>query len=117
MFEKFISMVRPGYSWTHEMASIQIFQKIVDDNIEQFQKYQLDEKDITFIKVTSSFIILVSKTIIVRRSSTAPWMVPLFPLTSPGHTRAVTHHRPSFSKLWPTRVVPLMSTRLAIKMK
>ena len=34
------------------MATIQIFQKIVDDNIEQFQKYQLDEKDITFIKVT-----------------------------------------------------------------
>ena len=58
MFEKFISMVRPGYSWTHEMASIQIFQKIVDDNIEQFQKYKLDEKDITFIKVTSSFITL-----------------------------------------------------------
>ena len=54
------------------MASIQIFQKIVDDNIQQFQKYQLDEKDILFIKVTSPGITLVSKTIVVRRSSTAP---------------------------------------------
>ena len=52
MFEKFISVVRPGYYWTHEMASIQILQRIVDDNIQQFQKYRLDEKDITFIKVT-----------------------------------------------------------------
>ena len=97
------------------MASIQIFQKIVDDNIHQFQKYQLDEKDILCIKVTSLGITLVSKTIVIRRSSTAPWMVPLFPLTSPGHTRAATHHGPSCSRLSPTRVVPLMLTRFDIK--
>ena len=97
------------------MASIQIFQMIVEDNIHQFQKYQLDEKDILFIKVTSLGITLVSKTIVIRRSSTAPWMVPLFPLTSPGQTRAATHHRPSCSRLSPTRVVPLMLTRFDIK--
>ena len=45
----------------------------------------------------------------------APWMVPLFPLTSPGQTRAATHHRPSCSRLSPTRVVPLMLTRFDIK--
>ena len=67
------------------------------------------------IKVTSPGITLVSKTIVIRRSSTAPWMVPLFPLTSPCHTRAATHHRLSCSRLSPTRVVPLMLTRFDIK--
>ena len=61
MFEKFISMVRPGYSWTHEMTSIQIFQKIVDDNIHQFQKYQLDEKDILCIKVIHLALLLFQR--------------------------------------------------------
>ena len=51
MFEKFIHMVRPGSSWTHEMASIQIFQRIYEEHKGVFQKYGLDEQDITFIKV------------------------------------------------------------------
>ena len=51
MFEKFIHMVRPGSSWTHEMASIQIFQQIYEKHKGVFQKYGLDEQDITFIKV------------------------------------------------------------------
>merc|ERR1719320_1110901 len=50
MFEKFIHMVRPGSSWTHEMASIQIFQRIYEEHKSVFQKYGLDEQDITFIK-------------------------------------------------------------------
>jgi len=50
MFEKFISVVRPGSPWTHETASIEIFQRIVDEQSDMFIKYGLNEQDITFIK-------------------------------------------------------------------
>jgi len=50
MFEKFISVVRPGSPWTHETASIEIFQRIVDEQSDMFRKYGLNEQDITFIK-------------------------------------------------------------------
>ena len=53
MFEKFISVVRPGSPWTHETASIEIFQRIVDEQSDMFRKYGLNEQDITFIKVPS----------------------------------------------------------------
>ena len=56
MFEKFIRVVRPECPWTHEEASILILQKIVDEQKDMFQKYGLNEQDITFIKVGSTFI-------------------------------------------------------------
>ena len=55
MFEKFIRVVRPDCPWTQEEASIQILQKIVDEQRDMFQKYELDEQDITFIKVGPTF--------------------------------------------------------------
>ena len=50
MFEKFIRKVRPEVSWSHETASIAIFQRIVDKLGDVFQRYGLDDDDILFIK-------------------------------------------------------------------
>ena len=118
MFEKFIRVVRPECTWSHEEASIQILQKIVDEQKDVFRKYGLDEQDITFIKVgpTFTFTIIITD-IIFRRSSTDPWTVPQCPLTSPGRTRGVTSPRPSSLRSSPTRVAPLTSTRFAFRTK
>ena len=53
MFEKFVSQVRKGFHWCHESASIAIFEKIYNENPSVFQKYGIEEQDITFIKVGS----------------------------------------------------------------
>jgi len=50
MFEKFVSQVRKGFHWCHESASIAIFEKIYNENPAVFQKYGIEEQDITFIK-------------------------------------------------------------------
>ena len=56
MFEKFIRKVRPNVSWSHETASIDIFQRIVDQLGEVFMRYGLDGDDIIFIKVFTTLI-------------------------------------------------------------
>ena len=56
MFEKFIRKVRPKVSWSHETASIDIFQRIVDQLWEVFKRYGLDGDDIIFIKVFTTLI-------------------------------------------------------------
>lgn len=118
MFEKFIHMARPGSTWTHEMASIQIFQRIYEEHMGVFQKYGLDEQDITFVKVGQVYFFntnYYTNHYTNRRSSSAPWMVPQCALTSPGHTRGGALPRPSSMKSSQTRVAPLMSTRFAFK--
>ncbi|XP_074644284.1 deoxynucleoside triphosphate triphosphohydrolase SAMHD1-like isoform X2 [Tubulanus polymorphus] len=49
---KFIPHVRPQCKWKHEIASVKMFQYLLDDNelYDEFHRYGLTEKDIKFIK-------------------------------------------------------------------
>ena len=61
LWENFVREARNGHEWLHEKSSIDILQFIIDDNnlMPIFQEYGLDEKDITFVKVTDTPVSLL----------------------------------------------------------
>ncbi|XP_068216450.1 deoxynucleoside triphosphate triphosphohydrolase SAMHD1-like [Palaemon carinicauda] len=52
LWEAFVNKARPENKWTHESASIQMFNHLIKvNNLEaEFRKYSLEEEDILFIK-------------------------------------------------------------------